>query len=210
MAEIKMTKNELRGEQYRLSQLERYLPTLQLKKAMLQAQVSEMKQEIERLRQVFQEKKEFVENFCILLSENIGAPTHGLVQVKKIKKEYENIAGVEVPVLLGIEFEELHHELLTTPLWLEQGIVYLKELIYAKYHVLIAEEKKEALEKELREVSTRVNLFEKILIPRALKNIKKIRIFLGDQELAAVCQAKVAKSKIEQRKQEKQVVCESM
>jgi V/A-type H+/Na+-transporting ATPase subunit D len=48
-------------------------------------------------------------------------------------------------------------------------------------------------------VSIRLNLFEKVLIPRAQKNIKKIKIFLGDQELAAVCQAKVAKRKIEER-----------
>lgn len=42
-------------------------------------------------------------------------------------------------------------------------------------------------------------MFEKILIPRALKNIKKIKVFLGDQQLAAVSQAKVAKKKIEER-----------
>ena len=59
--------------------------------------------------------------------------------------------------------------------------------------VMKAAEKKAALEKELREVSIRVNLFEKILIPRALSNIKKIKVFLGDQQLAAVSQAKVAK-----------------
>jgi V/A-type H+-transporting ATPase subunit D len=46
-----------------------------------------------------------------------------------------------------------------------------------------------------------VNLFEKILIPRSQENIKKIRVFLGDQQLAAVAQAKVAKRKIAIRKQ---------
>ncbi len=61
-------------------------------------------------------------------------------------------------------------------------------------------EKKRALQKELRDVSIRVNLFEKILIPRSQDNISKIRIFLGDQQLAAVAQAKVAKQKIERRK----------
>jgi V/A-type H+-transporting ATPase subunit D len=48
-------------------------------------------------------------------------------------------------------------------------------------------------------VSIRVNLFEKVLIPRAQENIKKIRIFLGDQQLSAVAQAKVAKLKIKAR-----------
>jgi len=69
-------------------------------------------------------------------------------------------------------------------------------MVKGKVQVLIAEEKKQALEKELREVSIRVNLFEKILIPRAIDNIKKIKVFLGDQQLGAVSQAKVAKGKI--------------
>jgi len=37
------------------------------------------------------------------------------------------------------------------------------------------------------------------MIPRAIENIKKIKIFLGDQQLAAVSQAKVSKRKIIQR-----------
>jgi len=50
------------------------------------------------------------------------------------------------------------------------------------------------------DVAIRVNLFEKILIPRASKNIKKIKVFLGDQQLTAVSQAKAAKAKIEDNK----------
>jgi V/A-type H+-transporting ATPase subunit D len=67
--------------------------------------------------------------------------------------------------------------------------------------VKIGKEKLAALEKELREVSIRVNLFEKILIPRAVSNIKKIKVFLNDQQLEAVSQAKVAKAKIESHRQ---------
>jgi V/A-type H+-transporting ATPase subunit D len=78
----------------------------------------------------------------------------------------------------------------------------LRKLATARVKVQIAREKKAALEKELRQVSIRVNLFEKILIPRALANIKKIKVFLGDMQLAAVSQAKVAKRKIEEHKLE--------
>ena len=72
----------------------------------------------------------------------------------------------------------------------------MRELRTKKIAVVVAQERKLALEKELREVSIRVNLFEKILIPRAKANIRKIKIFLGDQQLSAVSQAKVAKGKI--------------
>ena len=50
------------------------------------------------------------------------------------------------------------------------------------------------------------NLFEKILIPRAKANIKKIKVFLGDQLLAAVSQAKVAKTKVMLNKEKKEKV----
>ena len=39
MAEIKFTKTELRSQQLKLDRLRKYLPTLQLKKAMLQVEV---------------------------------------------------------------------------------------------------------------------------------------------------------------------------
>lgn len=86
-----------------------------------------------------------------------------------------------------------------TPVWLEAAIEGVKALLIVREKIKIAREKKQALEKELREVSIRVNLFEKIMIPRAIQNIKKIKIFLGDQELAAVSQAKVSKRKILQK-----------
>jgi V/A-type H+-transporting ATPase subunit D len=47
----------------------------------------------------------------------------------------------------------------------------------------------------VRRVSQRVNLFEKILIPNADKNIARIQIFLSDVERAAVVTSKIAKAK---------------
>jgi V/A-type H+-transporting ATPase subunit D len=44
-------------------------------------------------------------------------------------------------------------------------------------------------------VSQRVNLFEKVLIPNARRDIARIKIFLSDIERAAVVTSKIAKSK---------------
>ena len=120
--------------------------------------------------------------------------------MKRIEKKYENIAGVDIPIFEDVLFESFDYPLFSTPVWLDAAISDLRKMVIARAKVLIAEEKKVALEKELREVSIRVNLFEKNLIPKATKNIKRIKVFLGDQQLAAVAQAKVAKSKIEKRK----------
>jgi len=52
------------------------------------------------------------------------------------------------------------------------------------------------LSKELRTTSQRVNLFEKVKIPEAKENIRRIGIYLGDQQTAAVVRGKIAKSKV--------------
>ena len=196
MAQIKLTKNELRAQQHRLTQLQKYLPTLQLKKAMLQTQVFEARLEVERFRREEEEAKEAVDHFAPLLDERLPLTFDKVAQVSEVRKSYENIAGVEIPQLEGITFAPVEYSLFDTPPWVDGAVVRLRARQSARVTVEIADEKRAALERELREVSIRVNLFEKILIPRAEANIKKIKIFLGDQELAAVSQAKVAKSKI--------------
>ncbi len=57
-------------------------------------------------------------------------------------------------------------------------------------------EKESLLRQELRTTTQRVNLFEKKLIPELKENIRKIKIFLGDEETAAVGRAKQAKAKL--------------
>lgn len=199
MAEIKLTKNELRSQQTKLTQLRRYLPTLQLKKAMLQMEVNDSKIEIERFQNEFKKLYDWVQSFSYILSVSTVVDLKKAIEVKEISKQFENIAGVEVPNLEKVTFFPVEYSLFETPPWLDSVIYGLRSLTESKIKVDIANEKKRALEHELREVSIRVNLFEKILIPRSEANIKKIKVFLGDQQLAAVSQAKAAKAKIEER-----------
>lgn len=196
MATLKLTKNELRSQQNRLTLFERYLPTLQLKKAMLQFEVQQVAAEISALRQEFDAKRQVAEGFAALLMDKSAIDVLSLAEVVHVKKHYENIAGIEIPVFDEVLFAPADYELIDTPLWVDGAVERLRDLVTAREKVAVAEEKKRALEKELREVSIRVNLFEKILIPRSEANIKKIKVFLGDQQLAAVAQAKVAKQKI--------------
>lgn len=196
MAEIKLTKNELRTQQNLLGQLKKYLPTLQLKKAMLQAEVSEARTEIEACEEAYNRFHQQVEEYSPLLVETLAINLAGSVKIEKVSRRYENIAGVEVPYFEGIAFADFAYNLFETPAWIDPVIKGLRELAEANVRIQIAEEKKTALEKEFREVSIRVNLFEKILIPRASANIKKIKVFLGDQQLSAVSRAKVAKAKL--------------
>jgi len=195
MATLKLTKNELRDQQKGLALFQRYLPTLQLKKAMLQFEVNLVNGEIAKLKEEFQRAKEQVAHFSLLLVDRSAGDVVRYADVVHVKKRYENIAGVEIPIFESVLFQAPDYFLFDTPVWTDRAMELMRELVIEREKIIVAEEKKRALEKELREVSIRVNLFEKILIPRSQNNIKKIKIFLGDQQLSAVAQAKVAKSK---------------
>ncbi len=201
MAEVKLTKSELRDQQKRLSQLEKYLPTLQLKKALLQMEVSNAIVEMEEIGQSLLKAKNEVLDFAPFLMEKVEYNLSQYAEIAHVHKSYENVAGVEIPVFERIEFQPPQYFFFDTPVWTEAAMVVLRKMVEWRERLNISQEKKRALEKELREVSIRVNLFEKILIPRAIANIKKIKIFLGDLQLSAVAQAKVAKKKIEERKE---------
>ncbi len=201
MDQVRLTKNELRAQQLKLAQLQRYLPTLQLKKAMLQSEVNEARNEIVSLEEKFHEHRLLISSSGSLFSSHFGVDLLLVAKIKQINKHYENIAGVDIPIFESVTFKQFDYPLFSTPVWLDSAVALMQKMVEAKAQVMVGEEKLCALENELREVSIRVNLFEKNLIPKSQKNIKRIKVFLGDQELAAVCQAKVAKTKIEMRKE---------
>ncbi len=197
---LKLTKTELRLQQLKLQQLRKYLPTLQLKKALLQIEVNQVSAFIALLQCQFVAQEEKIARYSALFSEKNASDLFAAVKIQEVKKEIENIAGIDVPIFRDLVFEKSSFFLFDSPVWIELGIFDVKELMVVREKMRLAHQKRQALEKELRDVSIRVNLFEKIMIPRALGNIKKIKIFLGDQQLTAVSQAKVAKKKILLRK----------
>ena len=199
MAQLKLTKTELRLQQVKLAQLQKYLPTLQLKKALLQVEVNQSALEILQLRKKFSMSQDALQKDAALFSERNSGGFFSSVLVLEVKQTSENIAGVEIPVFEEVVFAPPTYSLFDTPVWYESAMEDMHSMIIAQEKVIIGEKKKAALEKELRDVSIRVNLFEKISIPRAKENMKRIKIFLGDQQLAAVSQAKVSKKKILER-----------
>lgn len=213
MAEIKLTKNEMKVQQQKLMQLERYLPTLQLKKALLQAEIAYNKShkgEIEKECQALQKKLDLASPL-LNLENSYPFEKHLAISQKEIASE--NIAGADLPLFRSVHFHDVPIDRFATPPWLESFLNLLKETKRKLCAWEVAKERVALLERELNDVSTRVNLFEKILIPRCKENIKRIKIFLSDVQLAAVSQAKVAKAKIVEREQKRLQVgtsCTSM
>ena len=61
----------------------------------------------------------------------------------------------------------------------------------------VLDEQVRLLNIELRTTTQRVNLFEKVKIPETKDNIKKITVYLGDQQVAAVVRGKISKRNLE-------------
>ncbi|MBM3193339.1 MAG: V-type ATP synthase subunit D [Chlamydiae bacterium] len=200
MARLKCTKIELVRLKKKLGLFRKYLPTLQLKKMLLQSEVNKAKDELKRLREIYELEKKETLNHAHLFDDPVMQEIEKAFEVGKILTSVENIAGIKVPVLEKLEFMPAATNLMKTPLWVDTIIEIVRELKHTYQKVILGIKKKEILEEELRVVSIRVNLFEKRLIPELENNINQIRIFIGDQELQAVAQAKVSKNKILKRK----------
>jgi V/A-type H+/Na+-transporting ATPase subunit D len=88
------------------------------------------------------------------------------------------------------------YDLMFYPLWVDAGVQKLKELFSADMELTILKKQAELLGEELRITTQRVNLFEKVKIPDTKENIRRINIFLGDQQTAAVVRGKLSKNKL--------------
>lgn len=199
--QIKYTKNELLDLQKKLVQFSRYLPTLQLKKALLQAEVNKTAEEVRRLQKRYKEKRDAASDFAHLLSDDSVTDLRTRVKIRETNIHYENIAGVEIPVFESVVFHSGDMPLMYQPVWVESMTGYIRDIVIEVQKVEITKQKLHVLQEELRTVSIRVNLFEKRLIPQTEDAISRIKVFLGDQDLAAVALAKVAKEKVLRRKE---------
>jgi V/A-type H+-transporting ATPase subunit D len=193
MAKIKLTKNELKKQKDSLKMFQRYLPTLLLKKQQLQSEVRVAELRIETLQAEKKKLDEALSKWAAVFGE-VNVFTPDILRVSKLVTSYGNIAGVAIPVFENAEFEVSKYDLFTTPLWLDAAVDYLKDIMLLDLEIKIVEEQRRRLEKELRITTQRVNLFEKVKIPETKEHIKKIQIYLGDQQTAAVVRGKIAKS----------------
>ncbi len=202
MTQLKYTKIELVRLKKKLGLFRKYLPTLQLKKMLLQAEVNKAREELRKLKEIYEKEKAEALKHAPLLNDSAVHEVKSAFEIDEIFTTFENIAGIQVPVLEKLSFKKPQMSLIKSPVWIDTIIEIVRKLKHTYEKVIIGMKKKEIMESELRTVSIRVNLFEKRLLPELEDHINKIRIFLGDQELQAVAQAKVSKEKILKRKVE--------
>ncbi len=195
MAKIKLTKNELKVQKDALKMYRRYLPTLTLKKQQLQSEIRVIEAKALAVRQQREALERGFADWIAVFSESSAFPK-GIITVSNIRKSRGNIAGVDIPVFEGADFSRGDYDLYKTPLWVDIAAVHMERAMSLDLEAEVLDEQVRLLNAELRSTSQRVNLFEKVKIPETEENIKKISIYMADQQVSAVVRSKISKRKI--------------
>jgi V/A-type H+-transporting ATPase subunit D len=194
MAKLKLSKQSLHHQQEQLKLYKRLLPSLDLKRRQLTMEAQKAQEErAAAVAQIDALETRIGEELPMLADE--GLHLRDLVVVKGYKLGEQNIVGVRLPVLESLDCQVAEYSPLATPAWLDILVQRLKDAKTCRLRAEIAAQRLDILRLQLRRVTQRVNLFDKILIPTAHSNIQRIRIYLGETERAAVVTSKLAKSK---------------
>lgn len=199
MAKIKLTKNELKAQRDALKRFERYLPTLQLKKQQLQLEVRHGREQCSRLEGLLADGLAQAAGVMAFMGATTADELQPFLAIRSWEVGQRNIAGIDVPVFKALDFDDAQWDLFTEPLWLDDAIAAIKRQTQLRLQLQLLSEQLERLEAELRTVSQRVNLFEKVKIPEAQENIRRINIYIGDQQTNSVGRSKIAKAKCQAR-----------
>jgi len=194
MARLAYSKASLSKIGAKLKRYKKFLPSLDLKRQQLAA---ERKKAQLRLQQTELDIEQCYKQTAAMLPMLADKAIHltDLVKLAQVEIGEENVVGVHVPVLENITVDVRPYSLFTEPHWVDQLVVQLKLMMELKIRQKIDTQRVEILGLALKKVTQRVNLFDKVLIPEAQQDIRKIRIYLSDMDTAGVVRAKSTKQK---------------
>ena len=202
---IKFTRTELKSQRDKLARFMRYLPTLKLKQQQVQASIVQTRQMFDKTQEAVNATEKNISAYEGLYNDVAGVNFTKLATPDSIDTTTHSIAGVYVPQFKTIIFPKADFSLFATAPWVDKALADLKTLNRQTAELDILQECLDLLQAELKKVMQRVNLFEKVMIPNTLDNIRRIRIALGDQMTAGVARAKIAKAKLEQKSHQSSV-----
>ncbi len=198
---IKYTRTELKHQRDALARFKRYLPTLKLKQQQIQGSIVQTR---EMFNEMWEEAEAMAKIIVVYegLFNSIAAINYKkMAQPDEVVTSTHSVAGVYVPKFEDIVFPKSDYSLFGTAPWVDRALADLRKLNQQRAELDVLQDCLDLLQAELKKVMQRVNLFEKVMIPNTLDNIRRIRIALGDQMTAGVARAKIAKAKLELKSQ---------
>lgn len=191
-------KTSLGDMRKKLQMRQRALPTIKSKESALRLEVKKARDAASQVDVQLEELLAQYAYMTALWSEFDG----GLLRVSDVELTHTKIAGVRVPELGEISFEEKLYDLFSSPVWFADGVELLKRIARLGIQREVYTRKMELLDFARKKTTQKVNLYEKVQIPGYEAAILKIRRFLEDEENLSKSAQKIVKNKHEQSQQE--------
>ncbi|MCA9773811.1 MAG: V-type ATP synthase subunit D [Myxococcales bacterium] len=198
MAKIPLNKTSLHREMGRLKLFRRYLPSLDLKRRQLVRELQSLRRALAATDQALADLMERASGVFPMLGE-IQYELGGLVTLREIRRGEELRVGVRIPVVEDVAIDRTPYSLLSKPHWVDALVDAICDAVRLRAEREAQADAVRVMEEATRKITQRVNLFEKVLIPRSIGNIRTIRTFLSDADRAAVVRSKIAKTKHAER-----------
>ncbi|MEM6682176.1 MAG: V-type ATP synthase subunit D [Pseudomonadota bacterium] len=194
MARLQLNKSALAREVSSLKAYERFLPSLDLKRRQLMAEQSKAKRALaETDRDIATVTRDLGAQAPMLANTSISID--GLVRVKAVHHAVQNIVGVSLPTLQAVDIETQAYSKMTKPHWVDFAAERLRMALELHMRRKVEAERLVILDAAVKTIRQRVNLFEKVLIPRSKANIKRIKVYLSDEQVSAVVRSKLSKNR---------------
>lgn len=177
----------------------RALPTLKSKEAALRAEVKKAKD----MAGEFEKKQNKLISDYEYMTALWGEFDPDLVQIADVELGVQKIAGVRIPVLKDVIFEEKKYDLFSSPVWIADGVELLKKLGKLRIEYEFFDRKTSLLDHARKKTTQKVNLYEKVQIPGYEAAVLKIKRFLEDEENLSKSAQKIVKNRQDQAEKER-------
>lgn len=177
------------GKQLKMRQ--KALPTIKSKESALRSEVKKAKDSAGDYRRQFETLKGEYDYMISLWGEF----DRDLLRIADVDLAERKIAGVRIPELADVHFEERAYDLFSSPAWFADGIGILKRLARLGLEYEVYNRRMELLDFARRKTTQKVNLYEKVQIPGYEDAIRKIKRFMEDEENLSKSAQKIVKTK---------------
>ena len=180
------------GKQLKMRQ--NALPTIKSKESALRSEVKKAKNSAQQYLEQFERASREYDYMVSLWGEFDCT----LLRIADVDLATQKIAGVKIPVLGGVRFEERPYDLFSSPLWYSDGVAILKKLAELGIEYEVYNRRMELLDHARRKTTQKVNLYEKVQIPGYEDAIRKIKRFMEDEENLSKSAQKIVKTRQQQ------------
>jgi len=198
MSRARLNKSTLAAELRKLARYREFLPSLDLKRQQL---LAELARERESVRELQAQRERLFdalsERVPMLADQSIALD--GLVALDDLSIRSINRLGTLLPVIDQLKIRRADYSMLARPHWVDAVAAALEAALRIDVELDVAHERQRLLDLACKTTTRRVNLFEKVLIPRAEGMIRRIRIGLADAERYSAIRAKFAKAAARRR-----------